>query len=148
MPAPHLRTAHQHGASAPELAELLRDRGLRVTQQRELVLDAVRRLGHATAEQVHAAVVEAAPAVNITTVYRTLELFEELGLVTHVHLNHGPPTYHDTTRHVHLVCRNCHQVEDLEQDELAPLAARLKAERGFQMDIAHVAIFGLCAGCA
>lgn len=133
-----------------ELAHLLRDRGLRLTPQRQMVLDAVRQLGHATPEQVHAAVRDVAPGVNITTIYRTLELLEELGLVTHVHLSHGAPTYHGVgeEQHVHLVCRNCGHVAELDQDELAPLAARLREERGFQMDIGHVALFGLCKGCA
>jgi Fur family ferric uptake transcriptional regulator len=133
-----------------ELANLLRDRGLRLTPQRQLVLDAVRRLGHATPEQVHAAVVKHAPGVNITTIYRTLELLEELDLVTHTHLSHGAPTYHDVNeaRHVHLVCRNCEHVQELDPEELAPLAARLAQERGFRLDIGHVAFFGLCEGCA
>lgn len=133
-----------------ELADLLRDRGLRLTPQRQLVLDAVRQLGHATPEQVHAAVCDIAPGVNITTIYRTLELLEELGLVTHVHLSHGAPTYHDAAegQHVHLVCRGCEHVTELAQDELAALAVRLREQRGFRMDIGHVALFGLCAECA
>lgn len=133
-----------------ELANLLRDRGLRLTPQRQLVLDAVRRLGHATPEQIHAAVVEHAPGVNITTIYRALELLEELDLVTHVHLSHGAPTYHDVneTPHVHVVCRSCEHVQELDPQELAALALRLREERGFRLDIAHVALFGLCSRCS
>ena len=86
---------------------MLRARGLRLTAQRQLVLQAVLELGHATPEQVHTAVREVAAGVNITTIYRTLELLEELGLVTHTHLSHGSPTYHAAGehQHVHLVCR-------------------------------------------
>jgi Fur family ferric uptake transcriptional regulator len=133
-----------------ELANLLRDRGLRLTPQRQLVLDAVRRLGHATPEQVHAAVVEQAAGVNITTIYRTLELLEELNLVTHVHLSHGAPTYHDVNeeRHIHLVCRNCGGVQELDPGSLQGLADKLLEQRGFHMDIGHVALFGLCRRCA
>ena len=140
----------EYDSAMSDLAHLLRDRGLRLTPQRQMVLDAVRQLGHATPEQVHAAVRDVASGVNITTIYRTLELLEELGLVTHVHLSHGAPTYHGVSeeKHVHLVCRNCEHVAELDQDELAPLAARLREERGFRMDIGHVALFGLCKGCA
>jgi Fur family ferric uptake transcriptional regulator len=140
---------HYH-RSVSELANLLRDRGLRLTPQRQLVLEAVRRLGHATPEQVHAAVVENAAGVNITTIYRTLELLEELDLVTHVHLSHGAPTYHDVNeaQHVHLVCRACEHVQELDREELATLAGRLLQQRGFRLDIAHVALFGLCGRCA
>ncbi len=128
---------------------MLRQRGLRLTPQRQLVLEAVRRLGHATPEQVHAEVVSAAPGINITTIYRTLELLEELDLITHVHLSHGALTYHwaSEDQHVHLVCRNCEAVQELDRSELAPLAARLHEQYGFRLDIAHVALFGRCKEC-
>lgn len=128
---------------------MLRSRGLRMTPQRQLVLDAVRQLGHATPEQVHAMVQQTADAVNITTVYRSLELLEEVGLVTHTHLSHGAPTYHpaDAHPHIHLVCRSCGTIEEAEPEVLRPVAERLAAARGFQVDIAHVALFGVCTGC-
>ncbi|MFB9238941.1 Fur family transcriptional regulator [Plantactinospora siamensis] len=135
--------------SETHLAELLRSRGLRLTAQRQLVLRAVHDLGHATPEQVHAAVREVASGVNITTIYRTLELLERLGLVRHTHLSHGSPTYHaaDDDQHVHLVCRSCGRVGDMDPELLRPLADRLCAERGFRVDIGHVALFGVCGEC-
>jgi Fur family transcriptional regulator, ferric uptake regulator len=131
------------------LAEILRERGLRLTPQRQLVLEAVHGLGHATPEQVHTAVRERAAGVNITTVYRTLELLEELGLVTHTHLSHGSPTYHGAghNQHVHLVCRSCGTVVEVEPALLQPVARQLRKERGFRVDIGHVALFGVCAAC-
>jgi Fur family ferric uptake transcriptional regulator len=122
---------------------------MRFTAQRHLVLKAVRDLGHATPEQVHAAVRADAPGVNITTVYRTLELLEQLNLVTHTHLSHGSPTYHAATddQHVHLVCRACGAIDELDPALLGPLAGTLERERGFRVDIGHVALFGLCRGC-
>lgn len=132
------------------LADQLRSRGLRLTAQRQLVLEAVYALGHATPDQVHAEVAKTAAGVNITTVYRTLELLEELGLVTHAHLSHGSTTYHGVTedQHVHLVCRSCGEVTECSSRLLAPLADTLQQEDGFLVDIGHVALFGLCAGCA
>lgn len=131
------------------MAEVLRARGLRMTPQRQLVLDAVRQLGHATPEQVHSSVQSVADSVNITTVYRTLELLEELGLVTHTHLSHGAPTYHaaDERQHIHLVCRECGMVEGMDPDLLRPMAEQLAHRRGFLVDIGHVALFGRCATC-
>jgi Fur family transcriptional regulator, ferric uptake regulator len=131
------------------LARVLRSRGLRMTPQRQLVLDAVRLLGHATPEQVHSSVQQVSDSVNITTVYRTLELLEELGLVTHTHLSHGAPTYHaaDEREHIHLVCRGCGTVEGIDPDLLGPLARQLERSRGFEVDIGHVALFGRCATC-
>jgi Fur family ferric uptake transcriptional regulator len=134
------------------LAGLLRSRGFRLTAQRQLVLEAVASLGHATPDQVHAKVAETAAGVNITTVYRTLELLEELGLVTHAHLSHGAPTYHAVgavgeAQHVHLVCRSCGAIVEVSPTVLGPLAETLRREQGFGIDIGHVALFGLCAGC-
>ena len=136
-------------SEAGQLADQLRSRGLRLTAQRQLVLEAVYALGHATPDQVHAQVAKTAAGVNITTVYRTLELLEELGLVTHAHLSHGAPTYHGVTeqQHVHLVCRICGLVDDVSSDLLATLAATLEQEKSFLVDIGHVALFGICARC-
>ncbi|HEV2087845.1 MAG TPA: Fur family transcriptional regulator [Cryptosporangiaceae bacterium] len=133
----------------PSLTEELRSRGLRMTASRQLVLEAVQRLGHATPEQVHTSVRETATGVNLTTVYRALELLEEIGLVTHTHLSHGPPTYHPADdQHVHLVCRSCRAVTEAPVALLAEVAGQLRDERGFVADIGHVALFGLCARCA
>src|SRR3954462_11035180 len=95
--------------------EELRARGYRITPQRQLVLEAVTELGHATPEDICSRVQQTARGVNISTVYRTLELLEELGLVTHTHLGHGPPTYHlaSAADHVHPVCRACGGVTEV-----------------------------------
>jgi Fur family ferric uptake transcriptional regulator len=135
--------------SETSLAEKLRERGLRLTPQRQLILEAVHGLGHATPEQIHHAVQERVAGVNITTVYRTLELLEELGLVTHTHLSHGSPTYHAAGehQHVHLVCRNCGSIIEVAPEVLQPVTDRLREQRGFRVDIGHVALFGVCADC-
>jgi Fur family ferric uptake transcriptional regulator len=135
--------------SDSSLAAVLRSRGLRLTAQRQLVLEAVYELGHATPDQVHAKVSATAAGVNITTVYRTLELLEELGLVTHAHLSHGAPTFHAVgdEQHVHLVCRACGGVSEVSPDVLSELSATLGEKHGFRIDIGHVALFGLCAEC-
>src|ERR1700744_6682668 len=71
--------------------EELRSRGYRVTPQRQLVLEAVARLNHATPEEIAACVQQTAKGVNISTIYRTLALLDSLGLVAPTHLNHGGP---------------------------------------------------------
>jgi Fur family ferric uptake transcriptional regulator len=130
------------------LRRTLHERGLRMTPQRQLVLDAVRELGHATPEQVCGKVQLAAPAVNITTVYRTLDLLERLGLVRHTHLGHGAPNYsaHEH-EHVHLVCHHCGGVTEVPTDVMAEVAERLDTAFGFELDVAHVALSGLCRAC-
>lgn len=134
------------GSSA--LRRTLHQRGLRMTPQRQLVLDAVRDLGHATPEQICAQVQRAAPAVNITTVYRTLDLMERLGLVRHTHLGHGAPTYSEQEhQHVHLVCHTCGVVSEISASLLDGLADRLRVETDFELDVAHVALSGQCRSC-
>jgi Fur family ferric uptake transcriptional regulator len=135
------------GGSAA-LRRTLHQRGLRMTPQRQLVLDAVRELGHATPEQICARVQMSAPAVNITTVYRTLDLMERIGLVRHTHLGHGAPTYSEQQhQHVHLVCHSCGSVTESPTDLMDDLAAQLRAESDFELDPSHVALSGVCRDC-
>ena len=134
---------------APAWHAQLRARGYRLTPQRELVLDAVATLGHATPDEIADRVRATASGVNISTVYRTLELLEELGLVTHTHLGHGAPTYHaaDDADHLHLVCRECGGVEEVAPRVLDQAAQQIADKHGFAVDASHFAIFGMCAGC-
>ena len=129
--------------------QLLREKGYRLTPQRELVLSAVDQLGHATADEVLAAVREQSSAVNISTVYRTLDLLEELGLVRHTHLTDRAPTYHSTAtpQHVHLVCRGCQTVIDAAPEEFEQLSQSLRSAHGFEPDIGHLTVFGRCPDC-
>ena len=134
-----------------DLVELLRERGQRMTPQRQLILEAVQQLkGHISAEAVHAQVAARFPQVNISTVYRTLELLQELGLVTHTHFDDGVAQYHraDQGVHQHLVCRQCGSEEELGLELLEPLGRELRRRHGFQADLAHFALIGLCRECA
>lgn len=131
------------------LRRTLHARGLRMTPQRQLVLDAVGELGHATPEEICAHVQRTAPAVNITTIYRTLDLLEGLELVRHTHLGHGAPNY--STRpheHVHLVCHACGEIVEVDPSTLGGLAGALRDNNGFELDLTHLALSGRCARCA
>ncbi|WP_329186474.1 Fur family transcriptional regulator [Actinacidiphila glaucinigra] len=127
----------------------LRQRGYRLTPQRQLVLEAVDALEHATPDDILTEVRKTASGINISTVYRTLELLEELGLVSHAHLGHGAPTYHlaDRHHHMHLVCRDCESVIEADVSVAEPLTAQLRETYGFETDMKHFAIFGRCADC-
>lgn len=119
-----------------------------MTPQRQLVLDAVRQIGHATPEQICNEVQRVAPAVNITTVYRTLDLLERLDLVRHTHLGHGAPSYSEQEhQHVHLVCHACGAVFEAPTEMMDALVARLQDEMDFALDVAHVALSGQCRTC-
>ena len=145
------------GAGSDVRAELghdwqaaLREKGYRLTPQRQLVLEAVGRLGHGTPEEIATTVRRTATGVNISTVYRTLELLEELGLVRHTHLGHGAPTFSVSTDddHVHLVCRDCGDVQEAPPDVVAPVVEKLASTRGFTVDVGHFSVFGRCKACS
>jgi Fur family transcriptional regulator, ferric uptake regulator len=124
----------------------LRAKGYRLTPQRELILAAVERLEHGTPEEIFAEVSTQSTAINISTVYRTLEVLEQLGLVRHLHLTDRAPTYHSVQSgpaHFHLSCRNCGQVISVEEERAEEFIQRLRAEAGFEADVAHLTIFGV-----
>jgi Fur family transcriptional regulator, ferric uptake regulator len=129
--------------------EELRSRGYRVTPQRQLVLEAVAGLDHATPEEIAARVQRTAKGVNISTIYRTLELLDSLGLVAHTHLNHGAPTYHlaSDAEHVHLVCQDCGKIDKASPAAIAPLTSALDEANGFEVNVSHLTVFGRCQDC-
>ncbi len=142
-----------HEQDAPPLAAQLRARGLRLTTQRQRVLAAVAALEHGTPEEIGARLrAEAGPdgaAPDTSTVYRTLELLERLGLVWHTHLGKGAPVYHAAEHpHLHVVCQECGQISSVDPTLLDAAAERLAADLGFTVDVGHVALSGTCRACA
>lgn len=139
----------ESGSEGDDWQATLRSEGYRLTPQRQLVLEAVQTLGHATPDDVLRQVQESASGVNASTVYRTLDLLEKTGLVSHAHLGHGAPTYHPTTTpaHVHLVCRSCERVGEVDPHVADAFAAALDDAEGFETDVRHLTVFGRCATC-
>lgn len=132
------------------MLEALKAAGLRMTPQRQMIVEAIAAAeGHVSAEDVHARVSARFPQVNLSTVYRTLDLLQDLGLVRHTHFDDGIALYHraDEAHHQHLVCRRCGAEQELAVDELRPLAEALRRRYRFEPDLAHFAIVGLCARC-
>ena len=104
---------------------------------------------HISAEEIYTQVRGKYPYANISTVYRTLELMKELGLVTEIALGDGRVRYHPAEKghHHHLVCQKCGGVIDLPESALLPLKEALSEDYGFEADLRHLAIFGLCSEC-
>lgn len=135
---------------ADDWEQRLREHGFRITPQRQLVLEAVETLRHGTPEEILVEVQHTASGVNLSTIYRTLEVLESVGLVTHAHIGHGAPTYHSVDEHVHihLVCDRCGNVDSVPSAVADAFASDLRETYGFHTDIAHVSIHGRCAKCA
>jgi Fe2+ or Zn2+ uptake regulation protein len=129
---------------------VLRAAGLRVTPQRQLLVEVARAMpGHFTAKAVHDRIVESFPGVSLVSVYRGLESLVELGLVTRTDLGSDLDQYEWAASHGHhhLVCLVCRQQIELPDKEMDDLRARLWERYGFTARIDHHAFFGLCRIC-
>ena len=132
------------------LLDALREQGYRLTPQRMMVVEAIEASDdHISAEEIHARARATYPYINISTVYRTLELLKQRGLVTETDLGGGRFLYHPAGKasHHHLVCRNCGKVTDIDASVFEPLREDLMARYGFDAEFEHVAIFGTCRKC-
>jgi len=133
-----------------KIVSRLSEKGYRLTPQRIMILSAIENSDdHVSAEEIYAQVVAKYPHVNISTVYRTLELLKRLGLVTETDFGGGRLRYHpaDKGHHHHLVCTECGAVIDLDESVLSSLKDTLLREYKFSADLRHLAIFGRCANC-
>ena len=134
---------------ASEVLRLLRGRGLRMTpQRRAIVLEVMRTSGHISPTAIARRVQREMPGVNASTVYRTLALLEDVGVLSHAHLE-GGAEYHraEEAGHVHLTCSSCGAEDDLSMEEADALQRVIGRHRGFSPDLTHFAISGLCASC-
>jgi Fur family ferric uptake transcriptional regulator len=126
------------------------EHGYRLTPQRLMILSAIENSeDHISAEEIYSQIVAKYPYVNISTVYRTLELLKELGLVMETDLGEGRVRYHpaDKGHHHHLVCQECGAIIDVDESTLARLQDVLLARYNFSASLRHVAIFGICGNC-
>jgi Fur family ferric uptake transcriptional regulator len=136
-------------ASADSILLQLKERGLRMTpQRRAIVAEVMSANGHISPATVAKRVQDRIPGVNASTVYRTLNLLEEVGILSHTHLESGAE-YHRRaeSQHVHLTCSRCGAEDSLSLAEAERLHDLVKKHHGFEPDLTHFAISGLCAGC-
>lgn len=136
-------------ASADSVLLELKKRGLRMTpQRRAIVAEIMSANGHISPAAVARRVQVRVPGVNASTVYRTLDLLEEVGVLSHTHLESGAE-YHRRaeSQHVHLTCSRCGAEDSLSLAEAKRLHDLVKKHHGFEPDLTHFAISGLCARC-
>ena len=137
----------QHEDIFSKLSEL----GYRLTPQRMMIVSAIEKSDdHISAEEIYAQVVAKYPHVNISTVYRSLELLKRLGLVTETDFGGGRLRYHPVGKghHHHLVCQECGAIIALDESLLSSLKNALLREYKFSADLRHLAIFGRCVNCS
>jgi Fur family ferric uptake transcriptional regulator len=133
-----------------ETAVVIREAGHKVTPQRVLILSAVRHAGeHVRAPQIIDELHESHPYIDASTVYRTLASATDMGLVSETNMGAGESEFEwiGKDRHHHVICRSCGEVTSLDNSYLDGLATLLYEELGFQADLGHFAIFGVCKEC-
>ena len=131
-----------------EFEELCRQKGLPVTMQRRVILEAVlQRDDHPTADQIYEAVQEHIPQLSRTTIYRVLDTFVDLGIIRRLHQTGAARFDGKINRHHHVVCVHCGKIVDLEDrnlDQLSPPKGKLQ---GFKIDDYSVQFSGTCPDC-
>lgn len=132
------------------ILEQLRTGGGRITPaRRALVTALLEARSHVTADDLAETVQRSHPDVHRSTIYRTLDALEDLGVVDHVHLGHGRAVYHLLDDpHQHLVCEVCETVIEVPDELFRSLAAELARDHGFMLRPNHFAVLGRCSACA
>ncbi len=140
-----------------EVGRLLREKGLKVTAQRLAVLEAVasRPGEHLTAEEIFALVKVSCPDIGLATVYRTIQLLNELNLIDRISFDDGfvryeignTPNQGKRHHHHHLICRKCGRVFSFQEDLLEELEAKITASTGFAVVNHEVKLYGYCKDC-
>ncbi len=130
----------------------LREHGFRLTPQREMVLSVLHEIeGFATADEIYERVSGISSSVDISTVYRTLELLQDFHLVASVEPGDGQRRYELLGlhgQHFHLVCLSCGKIIGVEPEALEAFAGRIREAYGFEIDLEHLSVPGLCEACA
>jgi Fur family transcriptional regulator, ferric uptake regulator len=142
--------ASSSGAQWARVRELLHERGLRWTPQRRVLVEVLSRTdGHVTGSELVERCREIDPETTPSTVYRTLDVLEQLGLVRHGHGADGREEFHvlPEVEHGHLHCESCGSTWEIEADEAAAFVGALQSGRGFAVDLSHLTIVGTCATC-
>ena len=133
-----------------DVVEALQQIGYRLTPQRMMILEAIAdSAGHLSAEEIHETVRPAYPYLDISTVYRTLDLLKTLHLVSETDLGRGPAQYELLSKglHHHLICTECGEILDVPNSLLDSLRHAMSEEYDFHAEIEHLAVFGICSNC-
>jgi Fur family transcriptional regulator, ferric uptake regulator len=135
------------------LGELIRQKGLKHSRQREAIAQAFFEMGgHVPVDVLVARVREADPRVSVATVYRTMKLLAECGLAVPRRFGDGQTRYEPATRrhggaHDHLICTACGEIVEFESERIAALQLRVARRHGFEIEHRRVELYGLCAPC-
>lgn len=149
-PMPTETHARAPEVSWDEVRERLHERGLRWTPQRRLLVDVLAETdGHVTGAELVERCREQVPEVTPSTIYRTLDVLEDIGLIRHAHGLDGREEFHvrPAREHGHMHCSVCHRAWEIGADDVAGLVREFERERGFRVDLGHLSVIGVCREC-
>ena len=136
------------------LKEDLKKKGYKLTPQRRSIVDTIidNEGQHLTAEEIYDKVKKNCPEIGLATVYRTILLLEELGVISRLDLNDGCSRYeivhsNETHRHHHLICNTCHKVSEVQDDLLEELEIGIEKQYKFKILDHSVKFYGICDEC-
>ena len=134
------------------LAVHMRSRGLKVTRQRDQILEIFLKIGkHVGVEDLLLAVRKDTPSIGNATVYRTMKLFVDAGIAEERRFSTGATLYEprdgDEHHHDHLICTSCEQIFEFENEEIEQLQEQVAKARGFNLTHHKMELYGLCADC-
>jgi len=130
--------------------EILRAEGRRITAQRSLLLEIIRKShGHLDAGEIYRRARARDPRISLSTVYRNLNLLKDMGVITELHLDEEHHHYElrEEAEHYHLICSNCDRVVEFDSSSMGALIEQTGAEMGFLIEHVHIDLVGLCQDC-
>jgi len=137
-----------------DLKEFLKEKGCKLTTQRRAVLDVLmeHKGKHLSTEEIYEYVKEKCPEIGLATVYRTVQLFEEIKIIDRLNFDDGCSRYeliidNEEHHHHHLICESCGRVIEVEEDLLEELEERIESKYYFKVKNHKVKFYGLCQKC-
>jgi Fur family peroxide stress response transcriptional regulator len=136
-------------SSREEIADAIRKNGFRATPQRVVIYEALWKAGsHPSVSDIHEYAIKTDPSISLATVYKTLQLFSDIGLVREMGFRDGSTHYDpDTSFHINLVCNKCGRVEDFDPGSIEGIVPDLDEKVGFRMQSINFEVRGLCSRC-
>ena len=132
-----------------EIAQILREKGLKVTPQRIAVYNMLMNTyEHPNAEMIYKTLEPTNPTMSLATVYKTLDFFKQLGLVQELNVGEPSSRYDAVVQcHPHTVCKVCGKVEDLHMEQLTEVAKKLVPDLDFDVEMEQLILYGTCGVC-
>ena len=136
-------------SSREEIADTIRMHGHRATPQRIAIYEALWKSGsHPSVSDIHEYAIKTDPSISLATVYKTLQLFSDIGLVREMSVRNGSTRYDpDTEFHINLVCNKCGKVEDFNCVSIDEIVPNLYDQTGFQTQSYSFEVRGVCSSC-